>query len=197
MKRNILALSESSDSLKLTEFGKSFIQDASPPTKKVKSREFEKILNESGTENSMLRKIEPKRLSNLRMESVQVGLLSSPSIMEAKKSAPKLAFPIDSESKLKTSETIVKLKPSNVQDVKDVKQNKIEKNKKEEKPYETLLKSARKEVKIVPEKSSTIHSSRNMLKNSDITETGREIIKNFRKSSENIRKMITRINAIR
>lgn len=210
IKRNIASLSESSDSIKLTDFGKSFISKEDddiycPSTKKRKSNEFDKLLGEESNlvdDEIFMRKIENKRLASFKSQnSNQVGLLCSPSIMESKMgthkaTSPKSKFPSEAKPQKEANEKSGK--QSDTKEAKAcLKPAKIDKVQKQMKSTEKTPIAAKMAEKKVAEKSTPVAPSNKISDEIDFVWTGREIMKEFEVHLGNIRLLVEHAKAIK
>jgi len=204
LKRNIAALSESSESIKLTDFGKSFIDDDKTPPKKKKKSLFDKLVCDD-SKNIEIVPTENKRLKSVKQETVRQAMISSPSLFDIKPkkmpSSPVQKFPTtnfehkaeqptkaDDFDKLKRLENQLNDSKANSKEgegeviIKD--SSKDEKSSKDKNKKEHL-----DEEKSVTESSSP--SSHSAIK------IDGKIIKDFRDSLNGFRQMLSGIKSIK
>lgn len=202
LKRNIAALSESSESIKLTDFGKSFIDDDKTPPKKKKKSLFDKLVCDD-SKNIEIVSTENKRLKSVKAETVRQAMISSPSLFEIKPkktpSSPIQKFPStnfvhkaeapkdDDFDKLKRLENQLNDSKANSKGEEEViikDSSKDEKSSKDKNKKEHLV-----EEKSVTESSSS--SSHSVIK------IDGKIIKDFRDSLNGFRQMLSGIKSIK
>ena len=200
LKRNIAALSESSESIKLTDFGKSFIDDDKTPPKKKKKSLFDKLVCDD-SKNIEIVSTENKPLKSVKAETVRQAMISSPSLFEIKPkktpSSPIQKFPStnfvhkaeepkdDDFDKLKRLENQFNDSKANFKEEVIIKDSsKDEKSSKDKNKKEHL-----DEEKSVTESSSS--SSHSVIK------IDGKIIKDFRDSLNGFRQMLSGIKSIK
>ncbi|CAG9798757.1 unnamed protein product [Chironomus riparius] len=203
LKRNIAALSESTESIKLTDFGKSFtaVDDKSPPKKKSKSL-FDKLQYDDSQNIEIAPSgFENKRLKHLRDELKPQVMFSSPSILNEKPSiprSPEQKFPttaynvnssaVDEFDKLKLLENQVNVSKDNSNEERTINDNGKDENTSKDKKKKNLG----EEKSVTDTSSSSSHSA--IINNS--TKIDENIIKNYRNSFKGFRRMLSSIKSI-
>ncbi|XP_070505042.1 uncharacterized protein [Chironomus tepperi] len=200
LKRNIAALSESSDSIKLTDFGKSFVDDDKTPPKKKNKSLFDKLQYDD------IQNIEivPSGFENKHLKSVKGDLrpqvmFSSPSILNERPNisrSPEQKFPtnpvkstaVDAFDKLKHSDNQLNTSKINSEDVVIIKENSMD----EKTSNDNNKKDSSKEKSFADSSSSSSHSA---IINKSI-KIDENIIKNYRDSLNGFRQMLSTVKSI-